>query len=110
MKKFYLFCMMGAVTLISKKSSAQINENFDNGLSTLTANCWEFVSMMYATSPSSYVINGSSSLYSEPPVNSDSIRIVRTPLLIVSNSIDVSFNYKLSNNLTGQATRNIKVD
>jgi hypothetical protein len=94
---------------VSKKASAQINENFENGLAPLAAECWQFSSMMYATSPSTYVINANHSLYSEPPVSADSLRIMRTPLLIVGSSIDISFVYRLSSNLTGIATRKITV-
>jgi len=110
MRKIFTLCIMGAAALLSKKSSAQLNESFENGLAPLTADCWQFVSMMYATSPSSYVINGNGSLYSEPPVNQDSLRIARTPLLIVASSIDISFVYRLSNPLTGLASRKIQVD
>jgi hypothetical protein len=110
MRKIFTLCILGATALLSKKSSAQINEGFENGLAPLTADCWQFVSMMYASSPSSYVINGSHSMYSEPPVSADSLRIMRTPLLIVGSSIDISFVYRLSNNLTGLAVRLITVD
>jgi hypothetical protein len=110
MKKIFTLLTMGALTLFSKNSFSQVNENFENGLGTLSANCWEFVSMMYATTPSPYIITGNASLYSEPPVSADSIRIMRTPLLNVGSTIDVSFNYRLSNNLTGQASRTITVD
>jgi hypothetical protein len=110
MKKIFTLLTMGAFVLIGKTTHAQINENFETGLTTLTANCWQFSSMMYANNPSSYVINGNGSLYSEPPVNSDSLRIVRTPLLIVGNGLDVSFIYRLSSNLTGQAIRTITID
>jgi hypothetical protein len=110
MKKVFTLLTMGTFVLIGKTTRAQINENFENGLTALTANCWQFSSMMYAINPSSYVINGNASLYSEPPVSADSVRIVRTPLLIVNNSLDVSFTYRLSNNLTGQATRTITLN
>jgi hypothetical protein len=65
---------------------------------------------MYATTPSPFVINGNGSLYSEPPVSSDSLRIMRTPFLGVGSSINIAFNYRLSNNLNGQASRFIKID
>ena len=109
MKKIFTLAVMGAFVLIGKKSKAQINENFENGLASLTANCWQFPSTLYATNPS-FVINGNGSLYSSPPVNPDSLKTMRTPLLIVSSSINVSFNYMLSNNLSGQATRTITID
>src|SRR4029079_3403537 len=83
--------------------------NFENGFGPLVTNCWQFTNMMYATN-SAYVINGNGSVYSEPPVNSDSIRNMRTPLLNVGSSITVSFVYRLSNNLTGQSTRTVTID
>lgn len=58
---------------------------------------------------SAYLINGIGSLYALPPVSGDSIRIMRTPLLNVGNSINVSFKYKLNTTLTGQQTRRIEV-
>ena len=92
--------------------SQTINEQFENDSAALDANCWQFLGMRFAknTGPTSgYLINGIGSLYALPPVNGDSIRIVRTPLLNVVNSISISFKYKLSNTLTGQQTRFIQV-
>jgi len=110
MKKIFTLCTIAVLSLFATPISAQINENFENGLAPLAANCWEFTNMMYATSPSGYAIAGNGSPYSEPPVSSDSVRIMRTPFLWVENSIDVSFLYKLSGNLNGMATRFIKID
>jgi Secretion system C-terminal sorting domain len=107
MKKIFTLCSL--VTL-SFFANAQINENFENGLAPLEANCWQFVSMMHAATPSPYVINGNGSAYSEPPVSSDSLRIMRTPYLDFGTSIDVSFVYRISGNLNGQASRFIKLD
>ena len=110
MKKIFTLYSIVALSLFANRASAQINENFENGLSPLAANCWEFTNMMYATSPSGFAIAGNGSPYSEPPVSSDSVRIMRTPFLWVENTIDVSFIYKLSGNLNGMATRFIKID
>jgi hypothetical protein len=110
MKKIFTLCSIVALSLFANPSLAQINENFENGLAPLAASCWQFTNMMYATNPSGYIIAGNGSPYSEPPVSSDSVRIMRTPFLWVENSIDVSFLYKLSGNLTGMATRFIKID
>jgi hypothetical protein len=108
MKK--IFTLYAVLAFFAIPTSAQINENFENGLAPLEANCWEFTNMMYASAPSTLVINGNGSLYSEPPVSSDSVRILRTPFLAVGTTIDVAFLYTLSNNLNGQATRFIKID
>lgn len=110
MKKFFTLCVVAVFSLTANRISAQINENFENGLAPLAANCWQFTNMMYATAPSGFAIAGGGSPYSEPPVSTDSVRIMRTPFLWVENTIDVSFIYKLSNNLNGQSSRFIKID
>jgi hypothetical protein len=110
MKKFFTLCCVAVLSLFANPSLAQISENFENGLAPLAANCWQFTNMMYATNPSDYAIAGNGSPYSEPPVSSDSVRIMRTPFLWVEYTIDVSFLYKLSGNLNGMASRFIKID
>jgi hypothetical protein len=110
MKKIFTLCSLVTLSFFANNSYAQINENFDNGFAPLVANCWQFVNMMHATTPSGYVINGNGSAYSEPPVSNDSLRIMRTPLLDIGTSVDVSFLYRISGNLNGQATRFIKLD
>jgi hypothetical protein len=110
MKKIFTLCSLVTLSLFANNTFAQINENFDNGFAPLQANCWQFTSMMHATTPSGYVINGNGSAYSEPPVSSTDLRIMRTPYLIFGTTIDLSFLYRISNNLTGQATRFIKLD
>jgi len=112
MKKIFTLCSIGAIMLFNTPVFSQINEQFENDSTPLAANCWQFLGMNFAknTGPtSSYLINGIGSLYALPPVNGDSIRIVRTPLLNVGNTITISFKYKLSNTLTGQQTRFINV-
>jgi len=104
---------IGAIMLFNTPVFSQtINEHFENDSAALDVNCWQFLGMNFAknTGPTSgYLINGIGSLYALPPVNGDSIRIVRTPLLNVGNSISISFKYKLSNTLSGQQTRFIQV-
>jgi hypothetical protein len=109
MKKFFTPCLLALLTFHTQ-SSAQINENFDNGFDVLEANCWQFPSMQYASAPAGYVISGNGSPYSEPPVNSSSVRIMRTPFLFVGSTIDVSFLYKLSENLNGMSSRYINLE
>jgi len=112
MKKIFTLCFIGAMLLFNTPVFSQINEQFENDSAALDANCWQFLGMRFAqnTGPTSnYLVNGVGSLYALPPVNGDSIRIVRTPLLNVGNSISISFKYKLSNTLTGQQTRFIQV-
>ena len=111
MNKIFTLCI-GAIMLFNTPVFSQINEQFENDSAALDASCWQFLGMRFAhsTGPtSSYLINGIGSLYAQPPVNGDSLRIVRTPLLNVGSSINISFKYKLSNTLTGQQTRFIQV-
>jgi len=110
MKKLFTLSTIAALSLFANSASAQINENFDNGFAVLEANCWEFPSMQYASTPAAYVINGNGSPYSEPPVNSNSVRIMRTPFLYVGSTIDVSFLYMLSDNLNGSSSRFINIE
>jgi len=107
MKKIFTLCTIVALSLFANPSLAQINEHFENGFASLEANCWQFPSMQYASTPAAYVINGNGSPYSEPPVNSNSVRIMRTPFIYIYYTINVSFVYKLSENLNGQSSRYI---
>src|SRR4030095_10728349 len=111
-KIFTLFALTAALVL-SHRAFSQINEHFDNDSATLAADCWQFPAMKF-TNPagpsSAFIVNNAGSVYSEPPVSGDSVRITRTPLVAVGSSVDVSFYYQLSNNLTGQATRSITID
>jgi len=111
MKKIFTLCI-GAIMLFNTAMFSQINEQFENDSAALASNCWQFFGMNFSKSPgfsAGLVINGAASIYALPPVTGDSIRIVRTPLLNVSNSISVSFKYKLSNTLSGQQTRGIQL-
>ena len=110
MKKFFTLYTIATLSLFVNSASAQINENFDNGFAVLEANCWQFPSMQYASAPAAYVINGNGSPYSEPPVNSNSVRTMRTPFLYVGSTIDVSFLYMLSDNLNGLSSRFITIE
>ncbi|HEV8270709.1 MAG TPA: T9SS type A sorting domain-containing protein [Chitinophagaceae bacterium] len=110
MKKIFTLCPIVVLSLLVNPTFAQINENFDNGFAVLEANCWEFPSMQFASAPAGYVINGNGSPYSEPPVNSSSVRIMRTPFLFVGSTISVSFSYRLSEILNGMSSRYINLD
>lgn len=110
MKKIFTFCAIAFLVFCTNHTSAQINENFDNGFDVLEANCWQFPSMQFASAPAGYVINGNGSPYSEPPVNSSSVRIMRTPFLFTGSTITVSFSYRLSENLNGMSSRYINLE
>ncbi len=109
MKKIFTLFIV-ALSFFANNSFAQINENFETGLTSLETNCWEFTGMNYATSPSAYVINGNGSTYSIPPVNDQDRCIIHTPFLNLGANFNPSFIYRLSNDLHGQATRFIKLD
>ena len=69
-----------------------------------------YVTNSYQTTTAGEVITGAGSLYSNPPVTGSSTRDFSTPFLnINSTSLTVSFNYKLSSNLVGQAERTIQI-
>ena len=110
MKKIFTLCTIAILSLFANPASAQINENFDNGFDVLEDNCWQFPSMQFASAPAGFVINGNGSPYSEPPVNSSSARIMRTPFLYVGSTINVSFSYRLSENLNGQSSRYVNLE
>ncbi len=107
MKKIFTLCVIAALTTLVSK--AQFTANFDNGITSLSSNCWQFYQIEY-TNVSGEVINGTGSLYSNPPVNGSSTRDYFTPALnITSTSLTVSFNYKLSSKISGNATRTIVI-
>jgi hypothetical protein len=114
MKQIFTLCSLGATMFfINPASSQTISEQFENDSAALAASCWQFLGTNFATSPgphSQYVINGTGSLYSDPPVNLATPRITRTPMLAVGTSITVSFNYRLSVLLSGLQTRTIELD
>jgi hypothetical protein len=102
--------LMGAI-LLSTSSFAQVNENFENGLTALSANCWQFDNVKYTQKGDNlgYVMNGNGSIYSNPPVNTTSYRTLATPFLNVADVLPVSFAYKLSSPLKNGATRIIEI-
>jgi Big-like domain-containing protein/type IX secretion system substrate protein len=109
MKKIFTLCMIGAFTLLSFTSKAQFSENFDGGILSLSGNCWQFTQIEWTSTPGE-VINGTGSLYSNPPVNGTSTRDIFSPVLnITSTSLTFTFNYKLSSKISGNATRTIEI-
>ncbi|HVZ57035.1 MAG TPA: Ig-like domain-containing protein [Chitinophagaceae bacterium] len=90
-------------------TGAQFSQNFDGSLTSLTGNCWTLVNMNQTTA-SGDVIHGTASLYSNPPTSSSGTRNIITPFLnINTSSLTISFAYKLSSKLSGQATRTIEI-
>jgi hypothetical protein len=110
MKQIFTVFVTGLCCLFAKISHAQFSENFDkNG--TYAGNCWSFEGFFQTTDPTQ-VINGTASLYTNPPTNTNGsgTRDVHTPFLnLSSTTFSVSFNYKLSDALSGKAIRIIEV-
>ena len=114
MKQFYALTAMAVVLTFS--SAAQFTQNFDAATS-LTSGC-NVVTNSDRTTVAGEVINGTGSLFSNPPVNGSGTRDYSTPYLNVINTADplaptadvnISFNYKLNEPLNGQAVRTIEV-
>src|SRR5687768_14654522 len=109
MKKIFTLCLLVVTTFLTKESKAQFTEDFETDSATLAGNCWQFNSMYWTSNPA-YVITGVGSLCSNPPTSSSSTRdMITPPLTITSTSLTISFNYKLTNNLPGSATRTIEI-
>ncbi|HVE61335.1 MAG TPA: hypothetical protein VNA26_05930, partial [Chitinophagaceae bacterium] len=101
MKTISTLCAILSLTFATK-SFGQYTQNFDAS-NSLTSGC-SIVANTDRTTASGEVINGMGSLFSNPPVNSSGTRDFATPYLnINSTSFTVSFNYKLNENLNGQA-------
>ena len=101
MKTILLF-IATTFTLITAK--AQYTQNFEGTESSLTGNCWT-LNDVHRTTVAADVITGTGSMYTNPPTNGSGTRDIITPALnIVSTSFSVSFNYKLSSKINGNAT------
>ena len=107
MKK--IFTLIAFVIFYSGATNAQYSEYFEGNEASLTSNCWDF-SEIYHTSASADVITGSGSLYTNPPTSGAATRDIYTPVLdVFTNPLNVSFNYKVSSKINGNATRTIEV-
>jgi hypothetical protein len=109
MKQIFTLFVAGVLCHISKNSFAQYSENFDGSLSSLSGNCWQFVQVDHSSDGTVTPISGSGSLYSQPPTSGSSTRDISTPYLNITTSLQVSFKYKISNALHGNATRTIEI-
>lgn len=90
-------------------AKAQFSQDFEGSEASMTGNCWT-LSNVYRTADPADVITGTGSLYTNPPTNETGTRDLITPYLNVeSTSFIVSFNYKLSSVINGNATRTIEV-
>ena len=106
MKTFVLFI---AALISLNSANGQFTQNFEGTESSLTGNCWT-LSGIYATTTAPDVITGIGSMYTNPPTNGSSTRDIISPALNVINAnFTVSFNYKVSSRINGNATRTIEV-
>jgi hypothetical protein len=95
--------------ILLNASQAQFTENFDQNITSLQGNCWTMSGINYTTTAGD-VINGTGSAYTNPPTNTSGQRNIATPFLNVnSTSLTVSFNYKTSSKIAGNATRTIEI-
>jgi len=106
MKTILLFI---ATTFTLITATAQYTQNFEGTEASLTGNCWA-LNDVHTTNVVANVISGTGSMYTDPPTNSSSTRDIITPALnVTSTSFSVSFNYKVNNKISGNATRTIAV-
>jgi hypothetical protein len=93
--------------ILLNTAQAQYSENFEQGLTALTGNCWEITGINYTTTPTD-VITGTGSGYTSPPTGSAD-RVISTPFLNIGSSLTFSFKYKVSSKISGNATRTIEI-
>lgn len=104
--KTILLSIATIFTLIT--AEAQYSQDFEGTEASLTGNCWTLTNV-HSTTNAAEVITGTGSVITDPP-NGSSTRDIGTPALnITSTTFTVSFNYKLSDDLNGNATRTIEV-
>jgi len=109
MKQIVTLLGASLVCLLAKSAQAQFSQNFDTA-GSFTGNCWSFDGFFMTTDPSQ-VITGTGSLYTNPPVNNNGsgTRDVVTPYLnFSSTTVSISFHYKLTSALNGNAVRQIE--
>lgn len=109
MKRLFTLSVFVLLYLGGTEARAQFAQNFED-LEQFAGTCWS-VEGFYETTDPKQVLSGTSSAYTLPPVNgSTDSRVISTPYLnIVSSAFTVSFNYKLSNTLSGLSVRTIKI-
>lgn len=106
MKTFVLFI---AATFALVTGKAQFTENFDTAtISSLTASCW-VLNGVTTTTQNGEAISGTS-LYTAPPTNPGTKVDNYTPILsFTSTTTTITFDYRLTQSLNGNATRSIMV-
>lgn len=107
-KKMKTLVLFIAAIITLNSSKAQFSQNFDGSASSLTSNCWT-LSGVLTTTNASEVITGTGSMITIPTTTDAATRDIITPALNVPSTFTVSFNYKISSPLNGQATRSIEI-
>src|SRR5688500_13678106 len=114
MNKIFTQIALGVVCLFANVANAQVTQNFNDGITSLRNNCWQFNNMIIAAaSTSNNNGNNSSSLiegtYSVKQEAAGSLGELSTPFYNISTPLNVSFKYKISNKLQNTATRVIEI-
>src|SRR5688572_6194289 len=109
MKTMKQFLLSIAAIFVLVAGKAQFNQNFNNStISSLTNSCW-IVSGVSTTNQPGEAISGTS-IYTAPPTNPGTKIDIYTPILsLLSTSSTIEFDYKLTQELSGNATRSIQV-
>jgi len=98
-----------ATIFILITAEAQYSQDFEGTETSLTGDCWT-LNDVHKTTTVGDVITGTGSMYTNPPTNGSTTRDIISPALnITSTSFSVSFNYKVSSKINGNATRTIEV-
>ncbi|ANE49172.1 Ig-like domain-containing protein [Flavisolibacter tropicus] len=105
--KPFLMLTAAAALLCTKPTLAQsYTETFEGGV---VPGCATLITS-YTTTLASDIINGTGSLYSNPPVNNSGTRDYLSPYLnVTATSLTISFWYKLNEELNGNAKRSIEI-
>jgi hypothetical protein len=105
--KTFLLAIVSLIVVVTAK--AQYYQNFEGNAAGLAGNCWS-LSGVLITNDEVVVINGGGSMLTSPPVNNNNTSdMITPPLNVVSNPLNVSFSYKLSSPINGNATRTIEL-
>ena len=103
------FTLILAAAFALNSANAQYTQNFEAGDPAIVGGCWTMVDVHYTNTPGD-VITGTGSMYTNPPTSGGATRDLISPALNVTNtSFNVSFNYKVSSKINGNATRTIEV-
>ena len=97
-----------ATTLGLSVANAQYSNNFDGGTTSLNGSCWNLFQVNHTEDGQYPPINGTGSVYTNPPTGG--FREIATPFLNMnSTSLTVSFSYKITSKIAGNATRVIEI-